>query len=665
MGKQSRKKQKYSKDKRVKLNTTDDGKGRTFLSRTLGPAATVIILIVSFAAYLNTLHNGFVYDDLSYILRNPWIKDVNYVPEIFSSSAWAFTEVANYYRPLVNIVYMLDYHIFGMNPWGFHLTNILFHAGVSLMVFLVANLLLYKIQVLEPSGIQHTKNRIYSAAHTMPLSTDNLVPAFIAALFFATHPIHTEPVAWVSGVQDLSFTFFYLLSFYFYLRADGVWGKFSIVSLVFFFMATLCKETALTLPVLLFAYDYSFKRDTVLHFTSNALYSLIKRYLPYLIVSGIYFILRFYVLGGFFTEKAHAHLSTYEYLINVFPLFAQYLWKLIIPINLNAAYEFHPVTSLLELKSIFSLAVSLGFILILYFARNRNSIVFFSLVWIAIPLLPVFYIPAVGENTFAERYLYLPSVGFVIILTIGLFGIARFYALSRRALPIILFCVLSITTLYSIGTIKRNLVWKDELTLWSDTVRKSPNSFLVHNNLGNAYYRQGRIDEALEEYRETLRLEPDYADAHNNLGIVYDKQGRTDEAIMEYRIALRLNPDYADAHNNLGKAYYIQGQIDEAVREYKEALRLNPELAEAHNNLGAIHYIQGRIDEAVREYKEAIRLVPGYADAHFNLGLAYKSKDLRSEAIKEIERGLEIRPGDLKWRKILEGLLKENNHNRQ
>jgi tetratricopeptide (TPR) repeat protein len=440
---------------------------------------------------------------------------------------------------MFHIFYMLDYHIFGFRPWGFHLTKILLHMGSSLLVFFMASTIISR----------------YGGGDTATETSKQYIP-FVAALLFATHPIHTEAVL---GITEVSLAFFYFLSFYLYIRADVISRGVPVSSVAFFFLAALSKETALTLPVLLFAYDFSFKR-------LGKFNHLIKRYLPYLAASGIYFILRIYALGGFAPAKAHAGLSVYEYFINVFPLFAQYLGKLILPINLNAAYVFHPIHSLLEWKGIMAVTVTLGFILTLYLVRDRNRVVFFSLLLVIIPLLPAFYIPALGEHTFAERYLYLPSAGFVIIVSVGLCGIASLDALRDMAMPIMLSIVLVIMALYSAGTIKRNPVWKDSFTLWSDTAKKSPDSYGVRNNLGNAYHKQGynlgnvylnlgRLEKAIQKYKYALRLEPDFARAHNNLGDAYADQGRTDEAIEEYRVASRLDPNFALPHYNLGNVY--------------------------------------------------------------------------------------------------------------
>ncbi|MGD0884816.1 MAG: hypothetical protein ABSA46_08080, partial [Thermodesulfovibrionales bacterium] len=175
-------------------------KGNTVLSdpmRKRIPALLILIIfLVCFAVYFNALSNDFAYDDTDQVLKNHWIRDVQYIPDIFSKSVWSFqgeTAISNYYRPFMHLIFMLNYYVFGLRPWGFHLVNILFHAGVSILVFVLASRLLR-----ASSNASRLKEKGFVGSL--------LSPPFLGAVLFATHPIHTEAVAWVAGIPDLSYT---------------------------------------------------------------------------------------------------------------------------------------------------------------------------------------------------------------------------------------------------------------------------------------------------------------------------------------------------------------------------------------------------------------------------------------------------------------------------
>jgi hypothetical protein len=181
------------------------------LKSSLLPFVTVIVLI-SAGVYANTLVNDFVYDDRSQVLENRFILDFRYLPDIFTKSAWSFQSapvVSNYYRPMMNVIYMPSYYIFGLTSWGFHLGNILFHAGNSILVLLLAR----RLFADKPARLQAeklTSEQVCRPDAVLPLTSTFLAPPFLAALLFAVHPIHTEAVAWVAAVPELSFTLFYL-----------------------------------------------------------------------------------------------------------------------------------------------------------------------------------------------------------------------------------------------------------------------------------------------------------------------------------------------------------------------------------------------------------------------------------------------------------------------
>jgi len=613
------------------------------------PLYLLSIAVVCLSVYFNALPNGFVSDDNLQLLNNPWIKHAKYLPEIFLNNFWGFQgENTSLYRPLPQILYMIVYHISGFKAWGFHLLNILFHTGISVLVFFIGS-------------------RLF-ARPRFPESLSPPVLGFFAAILFATHPIHTEAVAWIGGIMDVSFTFFFLLSFYLYMKGTGEdrpSRTVFLLSAASFFIATLCKEPALTLPAILAAHDYAYKKE------GASLSYHLKRYVPYVAAMGIYFALRFNALKGFAPMRVDLGLTLYEYGANIIILFKQYLEKLVLPVNLNFWHVFHPATSLLTWKGIFSLIVAAAFGGVLVVSMKKNRLVFLCLILIAVPLLPILYIPALTqgiENAFTERYLYLPSLGFVLILALLIaWGMAK---RNRWRLAFVaIFC--AVAGLYAAGTIKRNFVWKDGYSLWSDAQRKSPDSAApymalgdvfkekgwiekaieqyqaalrlrpnwvpIHVNLGGAYVAKGLVDRGIEYYKTALKLKPDSAEAHNSLGLAYWKKGLVDHAIEHYQAALRLKPQFQGIHNNLGLAYATKGWIDRAIEEYEEALKSDPYSAGVHNNLGNAYESKGWIDKAIKRYEEALRLQPDYVDAHNNLGIAFGEKGLLDKAIQHFE----------------------------
>lgn len=582
------------------------------------PSLFPILLIValSLAVYGNTLDNGFVYDDVGQVLRNEWIKDIKHIPEIFSSNVWKFEGMqSNYYRPLMHVVYMLNYFLFGLRPWGFHLVNIMTHAGVSILVFLIAARLPEESRSASPSP--------------------SWAPPFIAAMLFAAHPIHTEAVAWVAGLPELAFSLFSLLSLYLYILSKGkksatVLPVLSVLSYVF---AVLFKETALIFPLILLAYDAIFREP------GQPLRVL--NYVPYLAVIGLYLMVRVSVLGNFVPIQRYGGLSTYQYAINILPLFTDYLGKLILPVNLNAYHVFHPLTSILEVKGILSLVISSVFVVFAWIMMKKDKTAFFGLTLIVLPLLPVLYVSGVGENTFAERYLYLPSFGFSLLLVSGVIRLAK-----QRWSPLLVIGLTAALGLYCLGTVQRNTIWKSDLSLWTDTAKKSPDSFVPQEALGDALLNEGWTDEAIECLQAVLRKKPDFLEAHYNIGVAYGKKGLNDEAIRHFQAAIALRPDLVKAHSNLALAYQKKGLMDKVIEQYQTVVSLKPDSLDAHNNLAIAYGEAGKIDQAIEQFLDALRLKPDDINVHYNLGTAYEDKGMIDQALDQFQAALKLNPYD-------------------
>jgi tetratricopeptide (TPR) repeat protein len=559
------------------------GTARNYPSKVPSLFPILLIVAVSLAVYSNTLANGFVYDDVPQVVQNPWIRELRFISEIFSTNVWAFQGIStNYYRPFMHISFMLSYYLFGLAPWGFHFVNILLHAGVTVLVYLISF-------------------RLFRMANqTSPFAT---MLSFIAALLFAVHPVHTEVVAWVGGVTDLLFTLFFLLALYLYiLSAERRVQKKTLylLSAASFFLATLCKEPALTFPLILVAYDCTFRREALRPL------DYLKRYSPYLGVAAVYFILRVNALGGLAPVRRHGELSVYEYLINIFPLFRQYLGKLLLPTHLNAYHVFSPISSIVGRNGLLSLAATMVFAIAVLLSWRKNRQAFFALSLVLVPLLPALYIPGTGENTFAERYLYLPSFGFVLLVALITGQVVLHKPRWSAALAV---AIALVTALYSFGTVQRNGVWKDDERLWRDVVGKSPGSAVSHYNLACTLSSRGRIDEAIEEFRTAIRLQP-AAVAYKSLGAAYQAKGFINEAIEQYQLAVRLQPDDVGAHSSLAAAYADLGALDNAIEHFRIVVQLQPDSANAQYNLGTAYLEKGWPAAAIPHLETAVRLNP-------------------------------------------------------
>ncbi len=591
------------------------------------PAATtlrlvIMIVIVSIAVYFNALFNAFVFDDIFQVVENSWIRDIRNIPTIFSQSVWGFNakaSVLHYYRPTMHIIYMFNYYVFGLNPWGFHLGNVLLHAGVSVLVFVIARRLL--------------KDSYSSWSDTY------LSPPFIAAILFATHPVHTEAVTWVAAVPELACTLFFLLSFYLYIRSwDGTNSTY-MLSLLSFIFALISKETALILPIILAVYDYG------LNTGRQSFFERLRRYVPYFIIIGLYMILRSYGLRDVAPVEKVVRLSTWQYAVNIMSFFAQYMEKLILPLDLNAYHIFHPMKSVLQSEGLLSSGIAIVFMIIVALALKKNKPVFFGLILVIVPLIPTFYIIGNSEVGISERYLYLPSFGFVLLLAL----IVDKIRVGKPETTLGLGAILSVLIgLYSLGTISRNTIWKDEYSFWQDTVKKSPDSAILHEAFSTVLYNRRNTDEAIEESLRALEINPSYAAAHIDLGAAYNRKGLMDESLNHFIIALQLKPSSWEAHYGLGLTFLKMGRLDEAIEQLKTSLRLNPaQDANIYYSLGQAYKTKGLIDEAIVQYEMVVRLAPTAA-AHNNLGTLYDSKNMFDKAIEQYEAALKQQPDFVK-----------------
>jgi Tfp pilus assembly protein PilF len=365
-----------------------------------------------------------------------------------------------------------------------------------------------------------------------------------------------------------------------------------------------------------------------------------------------------------------------DYLVTQMRVITTYLRLIVLPISQNLDYDYPIEHSIFTLPVFFSFlflsAIFGAAVYLLYVSRqggkgegqgeivhskarysiltiHLSRLIAFGILWFFITLSVESSIIPIRDVIFEHR-VYLPSVGLFGAITTGIFFAAQRLRMERIAIS-----VLVLTTLIFSGvTYARNMEWTSKITLWEDVVKKSPDKARAHNNLGAAYYRQGRMEDALREFQLALSINPNYADAHSDLGAIYYRQGRMEDALREFQLALSINPNYAEAHNNLGAVYYSQGRMEDALREFQTSLLLDPDYADVHHNLGKFYLTSGRMEDALREFQAAVKLKVDYADAHNNLGTVYEMLGRVDDAIREYQTSLKIDPNHDAARKNLE-----------
>lgn len=577
-------------------------------SKTHGYILASLLAAVCFIVYWNTLSNGFVYDDNGQILRNPWITDFRYLPKIFTTDSFGFMEGAyrtNTYRPMLFTVYSIEHALFGLKPWGWHLMNIIFHAANSVMVFYAISLL------LGVSGVNGLKPALRHLS------------AFSGALIFAVHPANSEAVAWVGCVPELMYTFLCLASFCLHVSAveDLKAVRPSLVkrslSVFFFFLAALFKETAAALPVFIIVYDYLMRGDE-----KAVSVEKVKRYLPYFLAGVLYLLIRFYAVGGVAPGyRMHGYLTGFQHILNIFPLFLKYLWTLVLPLGYHPIQPLDPVFSLTEPRAFASALITLVLALSVFIFRKRiHPILLFSSAVVVVPLLPGLYAYSVSITPFSDRYLYLPVFGLGLAVS---FASSRAAALKGRAgaFRAVTAFFIAASVFYSILSAGRNAVWRDDMSLWSASYAGSSENYIAIYSLGDIYLKKGMTEEALPRLNEALRLNlekshPDLSTLYltrKSLAEAYSKKGDETALMAEYAEILRIKPDDVFVNYNLAVLYQGRAMFDDAIKLYARALGSATKPRQKRdilNNTGMCYASLGRLDEAASSYREALKYSP-------------------------------------------------------
>ena len=542
----------------------------------------LILAIFGFLVYSNTLHSPFLLDDNGFILHNPYVKNPILLKDdkiISDSMSDSFFSRFNSSRRVVFLTFALNYKLHGFDQTGFHLFNIAIHIINSLFLYL-----LIVSTFKTPFFTNARENRFIQ--NTDPVIYNQI--ALFSGLIFVCHPVQTMAVTYITQRFTSLATLFYLLSLLTYIssrlvRLNTTRYAFYLTSIISSVLAMKSKEISFTLPVIIALYEFMFFTGSI----KKRVFYLIPLLLTMLIIP-LSIISNSAAIDSSIRKLTLSQINTFDYAISQLRVIVTYFRLLFFPINQQIDYDFPWHQSFFEPEVFLSFILLLTILVFGVFLFNRLRIVSFGIFWFYITLSVESSVISLPDLIWEHR-LYLPSIGFIISAVSSAFFlfmvIFKNHWIKKAFVPIIL----SAVVLLSVTTYFRNAVWQDDVSIWRDNVSKAPNKARIHDNLGIALGRKGRLKEAENEFRIALKINPRSSITHNNLGANYCIMGRYDEAINEFITSLKLNPNFAEAHLNLGIAYRKQGRIEKAIREFRTALDINPNLNPARNHLLSIY----------------------------------------------------------------------------
>jgi len=595
-------------------------KGRSNL-RVLPALFVLSLAAATIMAYRPAWNGGFLWDDDAYITNNELLTAPNGLRRI-----WLSFDSPSQYFPLTYTSFRIERALWGLNPSGYHWTNIFLHVANALLVWrLLARL--------------------------------KLPGAWLAAAIFALHPVQVESVAWITERKNVLMGFFFLLTLFAWIAFTDEstrrpW-RFYVLAMILYALALSAKTTACTLPAALLLILWLQKKPI----GKRRLIQI----LPFLILG--------FSMGLVAVWWERYHQGTHG------PLFALsslertlvashavwfYLGKLLCPSNLIFIYPKWTIAATRALDYTWLLAgVALCFAIYLarrYLGRGVEVAAVFFVATLS-PVLGFIMLYTFRYTFVADHYQYLACIAPIALFSAGTANLAGVFT---RARPFILSAAACAAAVLWALTWRQSAMYGDIEALWRTTLAKNPNCWMAHNNLGIVLFQKGEIDEAVSHYRITLNLQPDFWDADYNLGTALLKKGEIDEAIAYCTRAVTIAPNDPDAQVALGNSLAQKERVDDAIAHYKKALAIRPDYFIAHYALGHIFLEKGEIDAAVFHSRAAVSIQPQNTDAHTNLAVAFDEKGQIAEAIKQYEQALEISPQSVAAANNLAWLLATN-----
>jgi len=597
-------------------------------TRSISVPIYVGLAALSFAVFCQTFFHDFVnFDDDVYVYNAPLVQAGLTIDGI--AAAFGRPHAGNWH-PLTTISHMVDYQLYGLNAGGHHATNVLLHTLAVLLLF-----------------------------HVLQRMTGAVWKSAVVAALFAVHPSHVESVAWVSERKDvLSALFFFLMlgTYAGYARLPSI-SRYVVVTALFV-AGLMSKPMLVTAPVVLLLVDYwplrrfeqiaAATRKTKTGWSGDQkrqLQWLFLEKVPWLILAAGDAIITFAL-----QQRSAGSLPPLPFLWraeNAVLSYAIYIWKTVWPARLAVFYP-HPNDTLptwqVALAAIFLLAVSCAVVV----WRQNRPYLFTGWLWYLVMLVPVIGIVQVGEQGYADRYTYLPSIGLFLIAVWGIGDMAGIgYTRLRRR--VITASTIFVLAALACGAFAQASYWRNSETLWEHALAVTVDNDVAHNNLGYLSVDRVQLDKAMWHFESASKIRSKKLDPHYNLGTAFvemnigdalARKGQPDEAMAHFEKAIKLQPDYAGAYYNRGNVLYAKGRIDEAIADFQKALQFQPSHADAHTGLGNALLRKGHLKKAMEHYKEAIALAPN--DPHSRNNLAWVLATSSDPSVRNGAKAVEL-----------------------
>lgn len=565
----------------------------------------IALALMVFAVFGQTAGFDFVnLDDLGYIPNHPVVSQGLSLGGI----AWAFTHFHGaLWHPLTVTTFMLDCRLFGMRAGGYHLVNVLLHAAVAVLLFL---LLAEMTGALWRSGF--------------------------AAAVFAIHPLRAESVVWITERKDVLSGLFFMLTLLAYVRyARGTQSKggYAMI-LIWFVMGLMSKSMLVTTPAVLLLLDYwpLGRLRSLADFRA-----LVWEKAPLCILSALSCVATILAIhaGGRHPTAAIPEDAPISY--------AVYLWKLIYPHNLALPYPI-PREGWAPWQIYGAIVLLTGLTAGAYLLHRKQPYLATGWLWYMGMLVPVAGVMQTDyPQPYADRFTYLPQIGLCLAGTWLAADLAKRLRIPKKivgAIAGITLCVLMAACW------QQTSYWRNSITLWTHTIKCTQDNYYAHYVLGNALLLEGHNEQSIGEFRESLRIDPAHKETHLDLGTALLRENRTGEAVAEFREAVKIDPTDAGLHSYLGTALLRLGNIDDANQQFHEAICIDPSFSHGLNEVGNAMLRQGRVAEAIAEYRGALRMDPNNAVAQTNLGNALFQQGMSGEAVTHLEKAIDLQPAN-------------------